>query len=115
MVSLVRSCILKKMYPVLDILLKNCYRTHCYSARPTQRWLKINILEPHTPIYGMGMRKINWKMYEKAEEEKTRLSLEISKRIVWKQKTNLSIFFAGVAVESFVFFYICERIFTCWA
>ena len=34
----------------------------------------------------MGMRKINWKIYEKAEEEEIRLFLEISKRVVWKQK-----------------------------
>lgn len=34
----------------------------------------------------MGMRKINWKVYEKTEEEELRLFLEISKRIVWSQK-----------------------------
>jgi hypothetical protein len=34
----------------------------------------------------MDMRKINWKVYEKVEKEEIRLFLEISKRIVWKQK-----------------------------
>lgn len=32
------------------------------------------------------MQKIDWKVYEKTEEEEFRLFLEISKRIVWKQK-----------------------------
>ncbi|MCK5636962.1 MAG: hypothetical protein KAH91_06010 [Thermoplasmatales archaeon] len=32
------------------------------------------------------MRKINWQVYEKTEEEELRLFLEISKRIVWSQK-----------------------------
>lgn len=32
------------------------------------------------------MRKTDWKVYEKAEEEELRLFLEISKRIVWNQK-----------------------------
>jgi hypothetical protein len=34
----------------------------------------------------MGMRKTNWKVYEKAEEEEFRLFLEISKRIIWNQQ-----------------------------
>lgn len=34
----------------------------------------------------MGMRKINWKVYEKAEEEEFRLFLEISKRIIGNQQ-----------------------------
>ena len=32
------------------------------------------------------MRKTDWKVYEKTEEEEFRLFLEISKRIVWGQK-----------------------------
>ncbi len=32
------------------------------------------------------MRKTNWKVYEKAEEEEFRLFLEISKKIIWSQQ-----------------------------
>ncbi len=32
------------------------------------------------------MRKTNWKIYEKAEEEEFRLFLEISKKIIWNQQ-----------------------------
>ena len=34
----------------------------------------------------MGIRKTDWKVYEKTEEEEFRLFLEISKRILWRQK-----------------------------
>jgi hypothetical protein len=34
----------------------------------------------------MGMRKTNWKIYEKAEEEEFRLFLEIGKKIIWNQQ-----------------------------
>lgn len=32
------------------------------------------------------MRKTNWKIYEKAEEEEFRLFLEIGKKIIWNQQ-----------------------------
>ena len=34
----------------------------------------------------MGMRKTDWKIYEKAEEEEFRLFLEIGKKIIWNQQ-----------------------------
>lgn len=34
----------------------------------------------------MGMRKTDWKVYEKAEEEEFQRFLDLSKRIIWNQQ-----------------------------